>query len=62
LWEKAAVAFGRLRADFGEAGEEHSVATYEMVRDFLAADLIPKGSLSMLCRGVGDLLSHLPLT
>jgi 3,4-dehydroadipyl-CoA semialdehyde dehydrogenase len=53
LWEKAAVAL------LAKPATSTALLSHEMVRDVIAAGLTPKGSLSLLCGGVGDLLSHL---
>ena len=59
LWEKAAVALLAGVPVLAKPATSTALLSHEMVRDVIAAGLTPKGSLSLLCGGVGDLLSHL---
>ena len=35
-----------------------AMLSYQMVRDVVAANVLPEGALSLLCGGIGDLLDH----
>jgi len=59
LWEKAAVALLAGVPVLAKPATSTALLSHEMVRDIIAAGLMPKGSMSLLCGGVGDLLSHL---
>ena len=59
LWEKAAVALLAGTPVLAKPASCTALLACEMVRDVIAAGFLPEGSLSILCGGVGDLLSHL---
>jgi 3,4-dehydroadipyl-CoA semialdehyde dehydrogenase len=59
LWGKAAVALLAGVPVLAKPATSTCLLSHEMVRDVIAAGLLPNGSLSLLCGGVGDLLSHL---
>jgi 3,4-dehydroadipyl-CoA semialdehyde dehydrogenase len=55
LWEKAAVALLAGVPVLAKPATSTALLSHEMVRDVIAAGLMPEGSLSLLCGGVGDL-------
>jgi 3,4-dehydroadipyl-CoA semialdehyde dehydrogenase len=59
LWEKAAVALLAGMPVLAKAASSTALLAHEMVRDVVAAQLLPDGSLSLLCGSAGDLLAHL---
>ncbi len=59
LWEKAAVALLAGLPVLAKPASSTALLAYEMVRDVIDAGVLPDGSLSLLCGGAGDLLSHL---
>jgi len=59
LWEKAAVALLAGVPVFAKPASSTALLAHEMMRDVVAAGIMPDGSLNLLCGSVGDLLSHL---
>jgi 3,4-dehydroadipyl-CoA semialdehyde dehydrogenase len=59
LWEKAAVALLAGIPALAKPASSTCLLACEMVRDVTTAGVLPEGSLSILCGGVGGLLSHL---
>jgi 3,4-dehydroadipyl-CoA semialdehyde dehydrogenase len=59
LWEKAAVALLAGVPLLAKPASSTALLAHEMVRDVISAGILPNGSLSLLCGGAGDLLSHL---
>ncbi|MEX0591329.1 MAG: 3,4-dehydroadipyl-CoA semialdehyde dehydrogenase [Xanthobacteraceae bacterium] len=58
LWEKAAVALLAGVAVLAKPASATAWLTQQMVRDVIAANMLPAGALSLLCGGAGDLLKH----
>jgi 3,4-dehydroadipyl-CoA semialdehyde dehydrogenase len=58
LWEKAAVALLSGMPVLAKPASATALLAHAMVRDVLAANLLPQGALSLLCGGAGDLLDH----
>lgn len=58
LWEKAACALLAGMPVFAKPASATCLLSHEMVRDVVAANVLPKGALSLLCGGIGDLLDH----
>lgn len=58
MWEKAAVALLSGVPVVEKPATATSWLSYEMVRDVVAADMVPPGALSLLCGGGHDLLDH----
>src|SRR4051812_4445191 len=59
LWEKAAVSLLAGVPLLAKPASATAWLAHAMVRDVIAANILPEGSLSLLCGGVGELLSHL---
>ncbi len=59
LWEKAAVALLAGVPVLAKPASATALLAHEMVRDVIAAKVLPEGALSLLVGGVGDLLAHL---
>jgi 3,4-dehydroadipyl-CoA semialdehyde dehydrogenase len=59
LWEKAAVALLAGMPVLAKPASSTALLAHEMVRDVIAAGILPDGSLSLLCGSAGDLLAHL---
>lgn len=58
LWEKAACALLSGMPMLAKPASATALLSYQMVRDVVAANVLPPGTLSLLCGGVGDLLDH----
>ena len=58
LWEKAACALLSGMPMLAKPASATAMLSYQMVRDVVAANVLPHGTLSLLCGGVGDLLDH----
>src|SRR5688572_8419977 len=56
LWEKAAVSLLAGVPVLAKPASSTAMLTHEMVRDVIAANVLPEGALSLLCGGAGDLL------
>jgi len=59
LWEKAAVALLAGMPVLAKPASATAQLSHAMVRDVVAAGVLPAGALSLLCGGAGDLLDHL---
>jgi 3,4-dehydroadipyl-CoA semialdehyde dehydrogenase len=59
LWEKAAVAVLAGMPVLAKPASATAQLSHAMVRDVIAANLLPAGTLSLLVGGAGDLLDHL---
>jgi 3,4-dehydroadipyl-CoA semialdehyde dehydrogenase len=59
LWEKAAVALLAGVPVLAKPASSTALLACEMVRDVIAAGLLPDGALNILCGSAGSLLSHL---
>ena len=59
LWEKAAVSLLAGVPVFAKPASATALLAHEMVRDVIAAKVLPDGALSLLVGGAGDLLDHL---
>ncbi len=59
LWEKAAVSLLSGVPLLAKPASATAWLAHAMVRDVVAANILPEGTLSLLCGGAGDLLSHL---
>ena len=58
LWEKAACALLSGMPMLAKPASATCWLSHQMVRDVVAAGVLPEGALSLLCGGVGDLLDH----
>jgi 3,4-dehydroadipyl-CoA semialdehyde dehydrogenase len=58
LWEKAAVALISGVPVVAKPASATALLACEMVRDVIAAKVLPDGALNLLVGGVGDLLAH----
>ena len=58
LWEKAAVALLAGVPVVAKPASATALLAHAMVRDVIAANILPEGALSLLCGGAGDLLDH----
>jgi 3,4-dehydroadipyl-CoA semialdehyde dehydrogenase len=58
LWEKAAVALLAGVPVLSKPASATALLAHEMVRDVIAAKILPEGALSLLVGGAGDLLDH----
>lgn len=58
LWEKAACALLAGMPMLAKPASATCLLTHQMVRDVMAANVLPEGALSLLCGGIGDLLDH----
>ena len=56
LWEKAAVSLLAGVPVLAKPASSTAMLTHEMVRDVIAANVLPDGALSLLCGSAGDLL------
>jgi 3,4-dehydroadipyl-CoA semialdehyde dehydrogenase len=59
LWEKAAVALLAGVPVFAKPASSTALLAHAMVKDVIAAKVLPDGALNLLCGAAGDLLSHL---
>jgi 3,4-dehydroadipyl-CoA semialdehyde dehydrogenase len=59
LWEKAAVSLLSGVPVLAKPASATALLAHEMVRDVIAAKVLPEGALSLLVGGAGDLLAHL---
>ncbi len=59
LWEKAGVALISGLPVFAKPASATALLAHAMVRDVVAAQLLPAGALNLLVGGAGDLLDHL---
>jgi 3,4-dehydroadipyl-CoA semialdehyde dehydrogenase len=59
LWEKAAVSLLAGVPVLAKPASATALLAHEMVRDVIAAKVLPEGALSLLVGGAGDLLTHL---
>lgn len=59
VWEKAAVSLLAGVPVFTKPASSTAMLTHAMVRDVIAANVLPEGALNLLCGGAGDLLDHL---
>ena len=58
LWEKAAVSLLAGVPVLAKPASATALLSHAMVRDVIAANVLPAGALSLLCGGAGDLLNH----
>ncbi|MET0278355.1 MAG: 3,4-dehydroadipyl-CoA semialdehyde dehydrogenase, partial [Pseudorhodoplanes sp.] len=58
LWEKAAVSLLAGVPVLCKPASSTAMLTHAMVRDVIAAKVLPEGALSLLCGGAGDLLDQ----
>jgi 3,4-dehydroadipyl-CoA semialdehyde dehydrogenase len=58
LWEKAACALLAGMPMLAKPASATCWLSHQMVRDVVAAKVLPDGALSLLCGGIGDLLDH----
>jgi 3,4-dehydroadipyl-CoA semialdehyde dehydrogenase len=58
LWEKAACALLSGMPMLAKPASATAMLSHQMVRDVVAAKVVPEGALSLLCGGIGDLLDH----
>ena len=58
LWEKAACALLSGVPMLAKPASATCLLSHQMVRDVVAAKVLPDGALSLLCGGIGDLLDH----
>jgi 3,4-dehydroadipyl-CoA semialdehyde dehydrogenase len=56
LWEKAAVALLAGMPVLAKPASATAWLTHQMVRDVIAANILPEGALCLLCGGAGNLL------
>src|SRR5437667_2108974 len=59
LWEKAAVSLLAGVPVVAKPASATALLAQAMVRDVIAANVLPEGALSLFCGGAGDLLAHL---
>jgi 3,4-dehydroadipyl-CoA semialdehyde dehydrogenase len=59
LWEKAAVALVSGVPVLAKPASATALLAHAMVRDVIAANVLPEGALSLLCGGAGGLLAEL---
>ncbi len=59
MWEKVSVALLAGVPCFVKPATTTCLLSYEMVKDVVAADILPAGALSLLCGGGRDLMDHL---
>src|SRR6185295_10901071 len=59
LWEKAAVSLLAGIPVFAKPASSTAMLAHEMVRDVVAAKVLPEGALNLLVGSAGDLLDHL---
>jgi 3,4-dehydroadipyl-CoA semialdehyde dehydrogenase len=58
LWEKAAVSLLAGVPVFAKPASATALLAHDMVRDVIAANVLPEGALSLLVGSAGDLLDH----
>jgi 3,4-dehydroadipyl-CoA semialdehyde dehydrogenase len=58
LWEKAACALLAGVPMLAKPASATCWLSHQMVRDVVAAKVLPEGAVSLLCGGIGDLLDH----
>src|SRR3954447_3216690 len=58
LWEKAAISLLAGVPALAKPASATALLSHAMVRDVVAANVLPEGALSLLCGGAGDLLDH----
>src|SRR3954468_19342748 len=58
LWEKAGVALVSGMPVFAKPASSTALLAHEMVRDVIAAKVLPEGTLNLLVGGAGDVLDH----
>ncbi len=58
LWEKAAVSLLAGVPVLAKPASSTAWLTHAMVRDVIAANVLPEGALSLICGGAGDLLDR----
>lgn len=58
LWEKAACTLLAGMPMLAKPASATCWLSHEMVKDVIAARILPDGALSLLCGGIGDLLDH----
>jgi len=58
LWEKAACTLLAGMPMLAKPASATCLLSQQMVRDVIAAKVLPEGALSLLCGGIGDLLDH----
>ena len=58
LWEKAAVSLLAGVPVLAKPASATALLSHQMVRDVIAANVLPAGALSLLCGGAGELLHH----
>src|SRR5262249_31767469 len=58
LWEKAAVSLLAGVPALAKPASATALLSHAMVRDVVAANVLPAGALSLLCGSAGDLLDH----
>jgi 3,4-dehydroadipyl-CoA semialdehyde dehydrogenase len=58
LWEKAACALLSGMPMLAKPASATCWLSHQMVRDVVAAGVLPEGALSLVCGGIGDLLDH----
>ena len=58
LWEKAACALLAGMPLLAKSASATCLLSHQMVRDVVAAGILPEGALSLLCGGIGDLLDY----
>src|SRR5258707_6983505 len=58
LWEKAGVALIAGMPVLAKPASATAMLAHEMVRDVIAAKVLPDGALNLLVGGAGDLLDH----
>jgi 3,4-dehydroadipyl-CoA semialdehyde dehydrogenase len=59
LWEKAAVSLLAGVPALAKPASATALLSHAMVRDVVAANVLPAGAISLMCGGAGDLLDHL---
>jgi 3,4-dehydroadipyl-CoA semialdehyde dehydrogenase len=59
LWEKAAVSLLAGMPVLAKPASSTALLAHAMVKDVIAAKVLPEGALSLLCGGAGDLLGAL---
>ena len=59
LWEKAAVSLLAGVPVLAKPASATALLAHAMVKDVIAAKVLPEGALSLLCGGAGDLLAAL---
>src|SRR5215813_12452644 len=59
LWEKAAVSLVAGVPVLAKPASATALLSHAMVRDVVAANVLPEGALSLLCGGAGKILDHL---